>query len=344
MREKIMKTPIRSVLIFLASILLAGSLSAQVDEICAEFGAFPSLDSPFAHVPYVYGRIALKGFDSSAKLPRVAVLLGDGQQSVDRLIIDKSGNYCFKRKSSGGTLVVEVEGIEAARRSLPAFGAAQQREDFEIHATVLQKFATPGVVLAKLSNPINPKTIELYNKTADAERTKDLGKAVGYLKEIVALDAADFIAWAKLGSVYFEQKSLSDADAAFRKSLELRVDYIPAWIFAGQLRVAQKQYEAAIQIFKHAALLVPTSARAFQLLGETYLLSRQGTLGAQALNEAIRLDPVSMAECHLQLAHLYELAGAKQLAMREYKLFLTKVPDHPDKKKFEKYIKDNPEN
>ena len=49
-----------------------------------------------------------------------------------------------------------------------------------------------------------------------------------------------------------------------------------------------------------------------------------------------------MAECHLQLAHLYELAGAKKLAAMEYKIFLRKVPDHPDKKRFEKYIKDNP--
>ena len=50
-----------------------------------------------------------------------------------------------------------------------------------------------------------------------------------------------------------------------------------------------------------------------------------------------------MAECHLQLAHLYELAGAKKLAAHEYALFMAKVPDHPDRKKFEKYIKDNPE-
>ena len=121
------------------------------------------------------------------------------------------------------------------------------------------------------------------------------------------------------------------------------MEYTPAWINAGQLRVAQKRYEAAIEVFKHAASLDLTSARTFQLLGEAYLLNKQGTLGAQALNEAIRLDPTGLAECHLQLAHLYQLAGAKQLATREYMLFLAKVPDHPDRKKFEKYIKDNPE-
>jgi tetratricopeptide (TPR) repeat protein len=111
----------------------------------------------------------------------------------------------------------------------------------------------------------------------------------------------------------------------------------------GQIRMAQKQYLAAIEILKHAASLDTKLARTFQLLGEAYLLSKQGTLGVAALNEAIRLDPQGMAECHLQIAHLYELAGAKQLAAKEYKLFLEKVPDHKDKKRLEKYIKDNPE-
>ena len=159
----------------------------------------------------------------------------------------------------------------------------------------------------------------------------------------MTIDPADFIAWAKLGFLYMEKNLLPEAESAFRKSLELKVEYTPVWINVGLIRIAQKRFEAAIEIFKHAAELEPASARTFQLLGEAYLQTRQGTLGAQALNEAIRLDPIGMAECHLQLAHLYQLAGAKNLATREYKIFLTKVPEHPDKKKFEKFIKDNPE-
>lgn len=50
-----------------------------------------------------------------------------------------------------------------------------------------------------------------------------------------------------------------------------------------------------------------------------------------------------MADCHLLIARLYHLAGAKHLATREYKVFIAKVPDHPDKKQLQKYIKDNTE-
>lgn len=336
-----MHLSIRPLVIFVALIFLALGVSAQVDEICVEAGFTPSLDSPFAHVPYVFGRVIIKGVDPGAKWPNVTIKFTDSQQPASRMMLSKTGNFCFKKIGSGGTLLVEVNGLEAARRTLPSMGSSQEREDFEI--VVGQPLTPPTVVSTKFSRPPNAKTADFYREASEAEKSKDLDKAIGYIKEIVTIDPADFVAWTKLGSLYFEQKAYTEADAAFRKSLELRVDYTPAWINVGQMRVAQKQYAAAIEIFKHAVELEPASARAFRLLGEAYLLNKQGTLAVEALNQAIKLDPVGMAECHLHLAHLYELAGAKNLASQEYKAFLIQVPNHPEKKKFEQYIKDNPE-
>lgn len=339
-----MKTKITSLLFFLILILLSGNANAQVDELCSEAGYTPSLDLPSAQIPYVYGKIFLKGFAQNAKSPKVTIAIIDSQQATERWSLNKSGNYCFKLKSNGGgTLIVEVDGIEYARRSLPAFGATQQREDFEINSEQSPKTASPGVLSAKFSHPANPKTAELYKKTAEAETNKDVKKEIEYLKEITAIDPADFLAWAKLGVLYFTQKSLTEAEAAFRKSLELKVEYTPGWINMGMIRLNQKQFEAAIQIFNHALELEPKSARIYQLLGEAYLQMKQGSLGAESLNKAIELDPIGMAECHLQLAHLYQLAKANKLAAKEYKLFLSKVPDYKDKKKLEDFIAKNPE-
>ncbi len=329
-------------LVFLL-VIVSGAANAQIDEICGEAGATPGLDSPFAHVPYVYGRVTLKGVEANAKRPKVVVFLTEGQRTAGRWDVDKSGNYCFKRAGSGGELRIEVDGTEVTRRTLPSFGSAQQREDFEIEVNSSRKVPPVIVVASKFSYPRNDKTADLYAKAAAAEAAKDLANVIEHLKQIVAIDPADFIAWAKLGTVYFQQDKLAEADAAFRRSIEQKVDYTPAWITVGQLRAAQKQYPAAIQIFLHAIELEPASARAYQLMGEAYLLNKQGTLGAEALNQAIKLDPVGMVECHLQLAHLYELAGAKKLATHEYKTFLEKVPDHKDRKKFEKFIQENPE-
>ena len=328
----------------LTASVLAFSSSAraqEADDYCSEWGVTPSFDSPFAHIPYVFGRVVVLGMDPSAKLPKVSVTLNDSGQSPQRLSLNKSGKYCFKLSSSStGSLVIEVDGIEMDRRMLTTAGGAQRREDFEI---TLRRSGTPppGTINTKYQHPRNDKTVGLYKKLEEAEQNKNADDAIILLKQIVAADPADFAAWAKLGSRYLEKKSLADAEAAFRKAIESRQEYAPAWVYFAMLRMEQKQYGAAVEILKHAAELEPSNARAFQLLGESYLQTRQGTLGVQALNEALKLDPNGMAECHLQLAHLYELAGAKDLAVNEYIQFLEKRPEYPDKKKIEKLIKAN---
>ena len=315
---------------------------AQVDEICREFGVFPSLDKPMAQVPYLFGKVQLIGFDATSK-PKVTVVFSDRDNPSRRMSLSKTGNFCFKRGGGGGTIAIEVDGIEVARRSIPSFGAAQQREDFDIYPPTSPASSAPGTVSAKFSHPRSEKTEELYQKAAKAERDKQIGVAIAHMKEIVAIDATDFVAWSILGSLYLEQKSFDESDAAFRKSLGLKVEYTPAWVNVGRLRVAQKNFGAAIEIFKHAVTLEPDSAKIYKLLGEAHLQAKQGTLGVEALNQAIKLDPVGMADCHLLIGRLYDLAGAKQLASKEYRLFLTKVPDYSDKQKLEKFIKDNPE-
>ena len=323
-------------------LLFTAAAFPQIDSICADVGIAPGLDSPFVHVPYVFGQVMLKGFDA-AKKTKVTVIFQEGQQSRNRFSPGSSGSYCFRRNSANGTISVEVDGIEVARRSLLASSAIQQREDFEIEAAPGQRSNTPSVVSAKYARSPNPQTVELYSKLAEAERSKDVPQEIQITNEIVVKDPADYIAWAKLGSIYFAQSKFPEADAAFRKALELRIDFVPAWVNVGQMRVAQKQYPTAIEIFKHAIELEPGSPTIYRLLGEAYLQARQGSLGVQALDKAIELDPVGMAECHLLKAHLYELAGAKDLATKEYKAFLTKVPQYPDRKKLETFINENPE-
>lgn len=339
-----MSFSIKFILICAAILTFVVFSNAQIDDICASSGLMPSLDSPFAHTPYVYGKVVIKDLNPNSPFPKVTISFVEGQQSRQNWTIEKSGNYCFKRKSSsGGALIVLVNGIEAAQRTLAGFGSPQQREDFEIYLNQSNKDAPPGVISSKFIYPPNPKTTELYKKTAEAEEKNDIKQEIEYLKEIVAIDANDFIAWAKLGALYFGQEKFPEADTAFRKCLELKVEYTPAWINVGKMRIVQKQYEAAIEIYKHALELEPNNPKTYRLLGEAYLQAKQGSLGAEALNKAIELDPNGMAECHLLLGHLYELAKAKNLATREYKLFLKKVPDYQDKNKLEEFIKENPE-
>jgi len=317
----------------------ANTIYAQIDEICGEVGVMPSLDSPFAHIPYVYGRVTLKGFDAS-KTPKVVVIFSEGS-SVRRWMVGRTGNYCFRRGGATGALVIEIDGTEAARRTLPSFGGPQQREDFEVQAGGWQRGTAPGVVSMKFDRPPNEKTRDLYQQVAEAAAAGDINKTITLLKEIIRLDAEDFIAWAQLGAAHLDQKAYVEAEAAIRRSLGHQPEFTPAWIVAGRIRLVNKQPEAAIEVFKYVTELEPKFARGYYLLGESYLQAKQGTLAVAALDKALELAPQEMADAHLLKALLYDLAGAKKLAAAEYKAFLAKAPNYTEKAKLEKYIKNH---
>lgn len=343
--ERAMTRTSCSLLIAFGLLILAINTSAQADDVCREFGETPTREMGRDNrlLPFVYGRIVLKGVSQNAKPPRVTAIYSDSAQPATRQLIAKSGNYCFKKLGSGGTLIIDIDGVETARKSVSDIGGIRQREDFEIYPYQVQQTGPPGVISTKFVRPQNEKTIDLYRKTAEAERSQRADEAIKHVKEIVLIDPDDFIAWAKLGSMYIERNALVEAEAAFNRSLALRADYSAALVNLGIISAVQKHYPQAIERFKHAIKTDPTSARVYRLLGEAYLHNRQGTLGLATLDEALRLDPIGMAECHLLKARLYDLAGAKPLAAAEYKTFLKKVQDHPDRKNFEKYIKDNSE-
>ena len=107
------------------------------------------------------------------------------------------------------------------------------------------------------------------------------------------------------------------------------------------MRIVQKNYDGAIEVLLQAVKVQPRSAQANYFLGEAYLQNKKGSLGVGYLNEAIKLDPVGMADAHLRLAALYNAVGMKDKAAAEYEQFLKKVPDHPDAKKLKEYVDAN---
>jgi len=90
----------------------------------------------------------------------------------------------------------------------------------------------------------------------------------------------------------------------------------------GKLRLATKNFESAIEPLTQAVTAKPTSAEANYFLGEAYLQIKKGSKAVGYLNEALRLDPIGMAEVHLWLALLYNGAGMKDKAASEYEQFL----------------------
>jgi len=184
------------------------------------------------------------------------------------------------------------------------------------------------------------KNEELFRKAVAASKAKD-PKAGELFNQLLASDPKDFVAWTELGTMFFKENSLDNAEACYFKAIELKKDYFVALLNLGKLYVSRKQADNAVMVLSTAVKAQPDSADAQQYLGEAYLLAKKGSLAVPCLNEAIRLAPMEMADVHLRLAALYDAAKMKDKAAAEYKAYLTKRPDYAEKKQLEKYIADN---
>ena len=114
-----------------------------------------------------------------------------------------------------------------------------------------------------------------------------------------------------------------------------------ALISLGRLRIAQKNFDGAVEVLTQAVQVEPGSPQANYFLGEAYLQLKKGSKAVPYLYEALKLDPVRMAEARLRLAALYHAAGMKDKAAVEYEQFLKVQPDYPDRKRLEEYISAN---
>ncbi len=291
----------------------------------------------------VYGKISLEGVDPNSKPPRVTVTLVTQRLHTTRTTLDNDGYFYFRElTSNGGTVVVEVNGSEAARQTLLTVGPRQQRVDFVVTVPSTSSLAKPGTVDVKYAYERSKTANELLQKAVQFIEEDKPAKAIPLLKKIVASDPGDFAAWTILGASYSAISDPQNAEKAYLSALVARPDSVPSMISLGKHYLAVNKLEPAIDILEKATAANPNEAMAFRLLGDAYLRARLGSKGIPALNEALRLQPVEMAECHLMLAKLYDIVGARHLASKEFQMFLEKVPGHPEKEKMVAYIRENP--
>jgi tetratricopeptide (TPR) repeat protein len=293
----------------------------------------------------VFGDIRVDGSQASSNAPLsldLSLYLEFGTL-VSRQTIPSNGRYRFNNLSNNRYyIVVEMENREIARFNVdltsPLLGEVRQDLEFQWRDLANAKAA---VVSAAGVYDRPAKTAPIFNKAIDAIKNKRYDQAISLLREVVETDAADFPAWAELGTIYFIQKNYGEAEKAYLQAISKKPEYEVALISLGRLRIAQKNFESAIEPLLQAVKVQPTSPQANYFLGEAYLQIKKGSLAVGYLNEAIKLDPVGMADAHLRLATLYNAVGMKDKAAAEYDAFLKKKPDHPDRKKLEEYITAN---
>jgi tetratricopeptide (TPR) repeat protein len=271
------------------------------------------------------------------------ILYTRGNEVFQRQRVGNNGRYRFVNVFNGDYyLAIELDSVEIARMPIliSANAVEQIRQDVEFRWKGAAR-PTTGVVSVADDYKRSSKNAGLYQRASHEIDSKNFTQAIATLRSVVEADPKDYPAWSDLGMVYFIQKDLEQAETSYASAVQAKPDHVTALVNLGRVRLARKNNEGAIEPLEAALKADPKSATANYFLGETYLALKKGSKAVGYLNEALKLDPVGMADAHLRLAALYNLAGYKDRAAAEYEMFLQKKPDYADKKKLMDYIEAN---
>jgi tetratricopeptide (TPR) repeat protein len=275
------------------------------------------------------------------------LLYTTGGTLVSRQQITNNSRYRFLNLPFGEyNLVVELDSTEITR----IYVRLTEADRGDVKRDVLMEWRDNSPANKRSKNEIISEVDRYQRSTANNalfdRAESEIGKknysgALSMLNQILSDDPKDFEVWNALGSVYSLQKDSGEAERAYLRALKEKPSLMIALLNLGKLRFGQKNHEGAIEVLNEAIKLRSDSSDAHFLLGEAYLQVKKGSKAANHLNEAIRLDPLGKAEAHLRLATLYNAAGMKDRAVAEYTQFLNKLPQHPEKKRIERYIEEN---
>lgn len=327
-----------SVILFL-SLTFVGNVASQTDELRTATG-LPIQIGQNA----LFGQVTLKGLTRGETKPIIFVTLIEGGTQIGRIQTNETGYYYFLTMPRGsGTLIFEVNSSEVGRLvvNAPPGARGNLRQDISIDWQEFRQRSATGVISASETYPRSAENAKTFETAMLNVSEKKFDKAMPLFETVVTRDPKDYVAWTEMGTVYFRNNALDNAEACYFKAIELKKDYFVALLNLGKLYYSRKQFDNSILVLSNAVKAKADSAESYHYLGESYLQSKRGSLAVPALNEALRLAPVEKAELHLRLASLYDGAGLKDKAVAEYKAFLQKRPDYPEKAQLEKYIADN---
>lgn len=297
----------------------------------------------------LFGDFKIDNADVTALRPQSLQLLlyTTGGTLVSRQQITNNSRYRFLNLPIGEyNLVVELDNTEVTR----IYVRLTEADRGDVKRDVLMEWRdnSPAnkrsrneIILEPDRYPRSEANNALFDSAEAEIGKKNYGGALSLLNRILIDDPKDFEVWNALGSVYSLQKNSSEAEKAYLRALKEKPSLMIALLNLGKLRFGQKNHEGAIEVLNEAIKLRSDSSDAHFLIGEAYLQIKKGSKAVNHLNEAIRLDPLGKAEAHLRLATLYDAAGMKDRAVAEYTQFLNKLPQHPEKKRIERYIEEN---
>jgi tetratricopeptide (TPR) repeat protein len=171
---------------------------------------------------------------------------------------------------------------------------------------------------------------KLFDDGVAASRGGDNDTAVAKFAEATTLMPNCFDCFYNMGYAYAQKKDYAKSEEAYKKSIDLKPDYMDAYNGLAQIYNAQKKFDEAMAISQKAASLAAASgtggADALYNVGVTAWNNGKAEDAKKAFEDAIKADP-KHANSHYQLAMCLINLGKLPEAAAEFELYLQIAPD-----------------
>lgn len=175
---------------------------------------------------------------------------------------------------------------------------------------------------------------KLFDEGVAASRSGDNDTALAKFNEAATVMPTCFDCYYNIGFAHAQKKEYDKAEEAFKKSIELKADYVEAYNGLATIYNAQKKFDEAQAASQKAAALATASGAAAGG-GGVDALYNQGVIAwnagkaedaKKAFEEALKADP-KHANSHYQLAMCQINLGKLPEAVAEFESYIQLAPD-----------------
>jgi tetratricopeptide (TPR) repeat protein len=175
---------------------------------------------------------------------------------------------------------------------------------------------------------------KLFDEGVTASRGGDNDGAIAKFNEAIVIMPTCYDCFYNVGYAYAQKKEYDKAEEAFKKSIELKPDYVEAYNGLATIYNAQKRFEDAQTASQKAAALATAGGSAAGG-GGVDALYNQGVIAwnagkaedaKKAFEEALKVDP-KHANSHYQLGMCYINLGKMAEAAAAFEAYLANAPD-----------------
>jgi tetratricopeptide (TPR) repeat protein len=188
----------------------------------------------------------------------------------------------------------------------------------------------PGATVSATVLSIPDRAMRAYEEAQRCLERSDAVCAAGRLQRAVQIAPQFAAAWNQLGTMAYQQRRYSDAEANFRRALEADPEAFEPLVNLGGVLLNLGRPGEAVAYNQQALARRPNSALANSQLGLTWF--ELGDMGEaeKYLKAAIRLDPAHFSHPQLTLAEIYLRRGDRAAAAAVLKQFVELHPDAPE--------------